>query len=92
MYLPAYSPWLAPIELTFSHIKLLLKKQNILKTIDLNTKLGRDEVFKALKSLTSSRIRGYYSNFLKEIKAQLESVKMLFAKEPSMLRIERSIN
>ena len=80
MYLPAYSPWLALVELTFSYIKHLLKKQNRGWTHDLSTKWGRDEIFKALKALSSSKIRGCFRNFMKEIKTQLRLTRLLIAK------------
>ena len=80
MYLPAYSPWLAPVELTFSYIKHLLKKQNRGWTLDLSITWGRDEIFKALKALSSSKIRGCFRNFMKEIKTQLRLTRLLIAK------------
>ena len=77
MYLSAYSPWLTPIEMAFSYVKLVLKRQTKGMSLDLNSKLRRDEVFKALKSLTSNIIIEYYDNLLKEIKTQLDEARSL---------------
>ena len=62
-HVSAYSPWLAPIELTFSYIKQLLKTQTKGKTIDLKAKAGRDEMLTTLKALTSVKIAGYFKMF-----------------------------
>ena len=87
MYLPAYSPWLAPIEMEFNYVKLVLKRQTKGMSLDLNSKLGRDEVFKALKSLTSNIIIEYYDNLLKEIKTQLNEARSFVAYQHPILMI-----
>ena len=71
IYLPGYSPCLAPIEMTFSYIKHILKQECKAKVINLATKDGANEVAKALGNLTGSKIRDYFKQFLKEVKEQL---------------------
>ena len=65
------------MELTFSYIKHLLKKQTNGRTLDFKSKLGRGEIFDELKALKSVKIGGCFRNFMKEIKIQLRLTKLL---------------
>ena len=73
MYLPAYSPSLAPIESTFSFIKGVIVKQCRGKNIDLTTASGRKEIVLALGSLSAEKIRSYFRLFYYELKQNLEA-------------------
>ena len=56
-------------------------------SLDLNFKLGRDEVFKVVKSLTSNIIIKYYDNLLKEIKTQLDEARSFVVHQHPILMI-----
>ena len=55
-YLPAYSPCLAPIEIAFSYIKHVLKRNCKTTVVNLATKDGVSEITKLLSTLNSTTI------------------------------------
>ena len=73
MYLPAYSPSLAPIESIFSFIKGVIVKQCKGKNVDLTTASGRKEIILALGSLSAEKTRSYFCLFYYELKQNLEA-------------------
>ena len=77
------------IEMAFSYVKIMFKKQTRGISLNLKSKQGRHEVFKSLKSLTSNIIIEYYDNLLKEIKTQLDEARSFVAHQHPILMINK---
>ena len=71
MYIPVYSPQLAPVEMWFSFIKHNLKTKMKFQVWNLNNKNRREWVFESMKSLTSKLVRSYFTKFYTEIRQHL---------------------
>ena len=63
MYIPVYSPQLAPVEMWFSFIKHNLKTKIKFQVWNLNNKNRREWIFESMKSLASKLVRSYFTKF-----------------------------
>ena len=71
MFLPPYSPSLAPIELIFGLIKQKLCKQSIGVKLNLNTKEASKKILDVIKSLSKQCVIKTFAKFYEEIKINL---------------------
>ena len=67
IYLPAYTPQFAPIEMCFSMLKNKLRNNWNKKVIKLNTQSGLLEIYKGLKSIKSANIKPLFRNMYSAI-------------------------
>ena len=70
-FLPPYSPSLAPIELMFGWIKIIINKRSIGMKINLKSKEANNQIFKVFKDINNELTRKMFSKFYKELKANL---------------------
>ena len=75
IYIPPYSPELAPVELLFRSLKAKMKKVKWIKSVSIISQKGIDIVWKTLKSIKSRQILGFWTNFYREIKSNLEFIR-----------------
>ena len=75
MFLPAYSPSLAPIELIFGYIKMILKREWKSKIIKLAQKEGMNAIKDSLKKVSSEKVIGCFRQFYKELSLNIELIK-----------------
>ena len=67
MFLPAYSPSLAPIELVFGYLKATLKSEWKFDTIELSQKEGTNAIKNSLMKVSSKKVIGCFRQFYKEL-------------------------
>ena len=72
IYLPPYSPELAPIELLFRSLKAKLRKWVDQREVSFSSQHGLEIVCQSLKQIRSKEILRYWTHFYKEIKSSLD--------------------
>jgi transposase len=68
LFLPPYSPRLAPVELIFGVLKRKLKSQRRALKIDFGKKSGKEEIVNAAKATSKVTIRKVWSRLIREAK------------------------
>ena len=73
LFLPGYSPQLAPVELAFNTFKKRLNRECRNKSISLKSIEAFKTVNSALSPFTRDEIKSYFSNLYAEVKNYLDS-------------------
>ena len=74
IYLPPYSPELAPIELLFRSLKAKLRRCRDKEMIWLSSQTGIDTIIKATREIRPKEIIKYWVQFFNEIKSIIEFI------------------
>ena len=69
MFLPAYSPELAPVELLFRFIKNKMRKLMKNKKISFNNQAERVIIFESIQDLNCKNIKDMWIQFVKNAKS-----------------------
>ena len=73
MYIPPYSPTLAPVELIFGFLKKKFAEQNKQSKVKLNSKEADLNLFKVLKVIDGEHVKRSFRKFYSELKINLNS-------------------
>ena len=73
LFLPPYSPSLAPIELAFGYLKKMLAKKWRGDRLNLNTKGANQHILTEMKKLTKPKICSLFRHFYKELRINLSN-------------------
>ena len=71
LFLPPYSPSLAPIELAFGYLKKMLAKKWRGDRLNLNTKGANQHILTEMKKLTKPKICSLFRHFYKDLRINL---------------------
>ena len=74
MFLPAYSPEFAPIELFFNTFKCRLAHQCKNQTVNLSKDIGTRNIKETLATFTRKEVISYWVEALKKVNHQIQSV------------------
>ena len=64
IFIPPFSPMLAPVELAIRSLKTRIKRKIRTKRVNLNKLESRNEILECLKLFTNNEIKGYYKHVI----------------------------